>query len=64
MKSEKEIDLYIHQLFFQKIQKVFDIKDYEIIKSKYQIKKLEYKLEYIIFKKKRKINTNPNSKFF
>ena len=63
MKSKKEIDLYTHQLLFQKIQKVFDIKNYKIIKSKYRIKELKHKLECIISKKKRKINTSPNSKF-
>ncbi|KAF7920907.1 hypothetical protein EAE99_007759 [Botrytis elliptica] len=57
LESEKEIDLYTRRLLFRKIQKAFDTKDHEIMKSKRRIKELEHKLEC------RKVNTSPNSKF-
>lgn len=46
----------------RKIQDAFNTKNYEIIKSPYRIKKLEYKLEDLIAKrrKERKIAISSN----
>lgn len=57
-----KIDFCTRQFLFRKTQEAFDTKKYEIIKSPHRIKKLEYKLEDLIAKrrKERKIAISSN----
>jgi len=50
-------------LLFRKIVKSIDKKDYELGKANMRIKELEERLEQLRPKKKRKVQTSPNSKF-
>ncbi len=51
------------RLLFRKVIKGIDEKDYELGKANIRIKELEERLEYLRPKKKRKVQTSPNSKF-
>ena len=49
--------------FFRKVIKGIDEKEYELRKAIMKIKELEERLEYLRPKKKRKVQTSPNSRF-
>ncbi len=51
------------RVLFRKIVKGIDEKDYELGKANMRIKELEERLEQLRPKKKRKVQTSPNSKF-
>ena len=51
------------RLLFRKIVKGIDEKDYELGKANMRIKELEERLEQLKPKKRRKVQTSPNSKF-
>jgi hypothetical protein len=50
-------------LLFRKVLKGINEKEYELGKANIKIKELEERLEYLRLKKKRKVQTSPNSKF-
>ena len=50
-------------MLFRKVIKGINEKDYELGKANIRIKELEERLEYLRPKKKRKVQTSPNSKF-
>jgi 4-hydroxybenzoate polyprenyltransferase len=51
------------RLLFRKITKGFDKKDFELGKANMRIKELEARLEQLKPRKRRKVQTSPNSKF-
>ena len=51
------------RLLFRKVIKGIDEKEYELGKANIKIKELEEKLKHLRPKKKRKVQTSPNSKF-
>lgn len=51
------------RLLFRKIVKGIDEKDYELGKANIRIQELEARLEQLKPKKRRKVQTSPNSKF-
>jgi len=51
------------RLLFRKVIKGIDEKEYELGKANLRIKELEERLEHLRPKKKRKVQTSPNSKF-
>jgi len=51
------------RLLFRKIIKGIDEKDYELGKANLRIRELEERLEQLRPKKRRKVQTSPNSKF-
>jgi hypothetical protein len=51
------------RLLFRKIVKGIDEKDYELGKANMKIRELEERLEQLKPKKRRKVQTSPNSKF-
>ena len=51
------------RLLFRKVIKGIDEKEYELGKANMKIKELEERLEHLRPKKKRKVQTSPNSKF-
>ncbi|ESZ92092.1 transposase [Sclerotinia borealis F-4128] len=63
MIQEKEPDLPTRHLLFHKIIKAFDIKDYNLMESGKRIKQLEYQLDTVIPKKRRKVVTSPYTRF-
>ena len=50
-------------MLFRKVLKGINEKEYELGKANIKIKELEERLEYLRLKKKRKVQTSPNSKF-
>ena len=50
-------------MLFRKIVKGIDEKDYELGKANMRIRELEERLEQLRPKKRRKVQTSPNSKF-
>ena len=50
-------------MLFKKVIKGIDKKEYELGKANIRIKELEERLEHLRLKKKRKVQTSPNSKF-
>ena len=50
-------------MLFRKVIKGIDEKEYKLRKANIRIKELEEKLEHLRPKKKRKVQTSPNSKF-
>jgi len=50
-------------LLFRKVIKGIDEKEYELGKANIRIKELEERLEHLRPKKKRRVQTSPNSKF-
>lgn len=50
-------------MLFRKIIKGFDNQNYKLVLTKHRIKQLENHIESVIPKKKRKVQTNPNSRF-
>ena len=50
-------------MLFRKVIKGIDEKEYELGKANMRIKELEERLEHLRPKKKRKVQTSPNSKF-
>ncbi|ESZ92697.1 transposase [Sclerotinia borealis F-4128] len=63
MTQEKEPDLPTRRLLFRKIIKAFDIKNYNLMESGKRIKQLEYQLDAVVPKKRRKVVTSPNTRF-
>lgn len=51
------------RLLFRKVIKGIDEKEYELGKANIKIKELEERLEHLRPRKKRKVQTSPNSKF-
>ena len=50
-------------MLFRKVIKGIDEKEYELGKANIRIKELEERLEHLRPKKKRRVQTSPNSKF-
>ena len=61
--SESHDQVPTQRLLFRKVIKEINEKKYELRKANIKIKKLKEKLEHLKSKKKRKVQTNPNSKF-
>lgn len=63
MASRSYDKLPTRRLLFRKIAKGINEKDYELGKAKMKIRELEERLEQLKPKKRRKVQTSPNSKF-
>ena len=61
--SESHDQVPTQRLLFRKVIKGIDEKEYELGKANIKIKELEEKLKHLRPKKKRKVQTSPNSKF-
>ena len=60
--DEKQVDPS-QRLLFRKIQKSFDEKDFQLAMAQQKIQALESQLEVIRPRKRKKVETSPNSKF-
>ena len=61
--SKSHNQIPTQHLLFKKVIKEIDKKEYELGKANIKIKELKKKLKHLRLKKKRKVQTNPNSKF-
>lgn len=63
LSSEGKYDKNTQRLLFRKIQKSFDEKDYQIAVAQQKIEALESQVEAGRARKRRRVQTDPNSKF-
>ncbi len=63
MASGSHNQLPTQRLLFRKIVKGINEKDFELGKANVKIRELEERLEQLKLKKRRKVQTSPNSKF-
>jgi 4-hydroxybenzoate polyprenyltransferase len=61
--SESHDQLPTQRILFRKVIKGIDERDYELGKANIRIKELEERLEQLRPRKKRKVQTSPNSRF-